>query len=72
MIDLLVNRPSPHPRAPAHAFTLKMLGAKECTLNSLFYPFDVLSLSLGVTSHADMFINISNLVKHLHVQHVDT
>jgi len=35
-------------------------------------PFDVLSLSLSVTSHADMVINISNLVKHLHVQHVNT
>jgi hypothetical protein len=29
VIDLLVNIPSPHPRAPARPFTLEVLQAKE-------------------------------------------
>jgi len=46
IIDLLVARPNPHPRALARLSTTKVLRAKECTL--IFYPSIVFTFGLAI------------------------
>ncbi len=48
IINLVVTRPSPHPRAPTHPSTLEMLWTKECTPTP--YPFVVFTFGFTIES----------------------
>jgi hypothetical protein len=48
IINPLVTRPSPHPRAPAHPSTPKVLWVRECTPTP--YPSVVFTFGLEVES----------------------